>query len=225
MVVRVLLVEDDAGVAGALAESLHARGHPVTSVGRGADALHRHRDADLVLLDLGLPDLDGLDVLRKIRAVSPVPVIVLTARGDERSVVRGLRLGADDYLTKPVRLAELLARMDAVVRRAVAREAPADNAGDVVRVEDVEIDLGARRVLVAGHDVGLTTKEFEILAVLAARPGTAVSRQQLMDEVWGDAYLAVSRSLDVHLTGLRAKLDRPGLLTTIRGYGYRLGRD
>ncbi|MCR6482173.1 response regulator transcription factor [Amycolatopsis sp. OK19-0408] len=221
MAVRVLLVEDDAGVAGALAESLHARGHPVTSVGRGADALSRHRDADLVLLDLGLPDLDGLDVLRKIRAVSPVPVIVLTARGDERSIVRGLRLGADDYLTKPVRLAELLARMDAVLRRAVAREAPA---GDVVRVEDVEIDLGARRVLVAGHDIGLTTKEFAILAVLAARPGTAVSRQQLMDEVWGDAYLAVSRSLDVHLTGLRAKLDRPGLLTTIRGFGYRLGR-
>jgi DNA-binding response OmpR family regulator len=220
--VRVLLVEDDAGVAGALAESLHARGHPVTSVGRGADALHHHRAADLVLLDLGLPDLDGLDVLRKIRAVSPVPVIVLTARGDERSVVRGLRLGADDYLTKPVRLAELLARMDAVVRRAVARATPA---GDVVRVEDVEIDLGARRVLVAGNDVGLTTKEFEILAVLAARPGTAVSRQQLMDEVWGDAYLAVSRSLDVHLTGLRGKLDRPGLLTTIRGFGYRLGRD
>ncbi|MET8998377.1 response regulator transcription factor [Amycolatopsis sp. Hca4] len=222
MTVRVLLVEDDAGVAGALAESLHARGHPVTSVARGADALHHHRAADLVLLDLGLPDLDGLDVLRKIRAVSPVPVIVLTARGDERSVVRGLRLGADDYLTKPVRLAELLARMDAVVRRAVARATPA---GDVVRVEDVEIDLGARRVLVAGNDVGLTTKEFEILAVLAARPGTAVSRQQLMDEVWGDAYLAVSRSLDVHLTGLRAKLDRPGLLTTIRGFGYRLGRD
>ncbi|MFJ1759675.1 response regulator transcription factor [Amycolatopsis sp. NPDC088138] len=222
MAVRVLLVEDDAGVAGALAESLHARGHPVTSVGRGADALHRHRDADLVLLDLGLPDIDGLDVLRKIRAVSPVPVIVLTARGDERSVVRGLRLGADDYLTKPVRLAELLARMDAVARRAITRDAPA---GDVVHVEDVEIDLAARRVRAGGADIALTTKEFEILAVLAARLGTAVSRQQLMDEVWGDAYLAVSRSLDVHLTGLRAKLDRPGLLTTIRGFGYRLGRD
>ncbi|MFI5606761.1 response regulator transcription factor [Amycolatopsis sp. NPDC051903] len=220
---RVLLVEDDTGVAGALAETLHARGHAVTSVGRGADALHRHRDADLLLLDLGLPDLDGLDVLRKIRQVSPVPVIVLTARGDERSVVRGLRLGADDYLTKPVRLAELLARMDAVVRRAGARGAPAADA--VVRLEDVEIDLGARRVLVAGHDIGLTTKEFAVLAVLAARPGTAVSRQQLMDQVWGDAYLAVSRSLDVHMTQLRAKLDRPGLLTTIRGFGYRLGRD
>ncbi|MEW2499606.1 response regulator transcription factor [Amycolatopsis sp. NPDC047767] len=219
---RVLLVEDDTGVAGALAETLDARGHTVTSVGRGADALHRHREADLLLLDLGLPDLDGLDVLRKIRQVSGVPVIVLTARGDERSVVRGLRLGADDYLTKPVRLAELLARMDAVVRRAGGRDTPADDA--VVRLEDVEIDLGGRRVLVAGRDIGLTTKEFAVLAVLAARPGTAVSRQQLMDEVWGDAYLAISRSLDVHMTQLRAKLDRPGLLTTIRGFGYRLGR-
>ncbi|WP_158885646.1 response regulator transcription factor [Amycolatopsis anabasis] len=220
MAVRVLLVEDDDGVADALSESLHARGHPVTRVARGSDALTRHRDADLVLLDLGLPDLDGLDVLRKIRQVSEVAVVVLTARDDERSVVRGLRLGADDYLAKPVRLAELLARMDAVVRRAGARTAPA---ADTVRIEDVEIDLGARRVLVGGVDVGLTTKEFDVLAVLAARPGTAVSRQQLMDEVWGDAYLAVSRSLDVHLTQLRAKLNRPGLLSTIRGFGYRLG--
>ncbi|MFE6616179.1 response regulator transcription factor [Amycolatopsis sp. NPDC057786] len=222
MAVRVLLVEDDAGVADALSEALHARGHTVSHAIRGCDALHRHRGADLILLDLGLPDMDGLDVLRKMRQVSLVPVLVLTARGDERSIVRGLRLGADDYLTKPVRLAELLARMDAVVRRAATAVAPQD---DVVRVEDVEIDLGARRVLVDGTDIGLTTKEFAVLAVLAARPGTAVSRQQLMDEVWGDAYLAVSRSLDVHLTQLRAKLDRPGLLTTIRGFGYRLGRD
>ncbi|WP_033287547.1 response regulator transcription factor [Amycolatopsis jejuensis] len=217
---RVLLVEDDTGVARALAETLDARGHSVTAVGRGADALTRHRDADLLLLDLGLPDLDGLDVLRKIRQVSGVPLIVLTARDDERSVVRALRLGADDYLAKPVRLAELLARMDAVARRAGS---PATTP-EVVHVEDVEIDLGARRVLVGGRDAGLTTKEFAVLAVLAARPGTAVSRQQLMDEVWGDAYLAVSRSLDVHMTQLRAKLDRPGLLTTIRGFGYRLGR-
>jgi DNA-binding response OmpR family regulator len=146
--------------------------------------------------------------------------MVLTARDDERSIVRGLRLGADDYLPKPVRLAELLARMDAVVRRAGLRGGPPP---EVVNFGDVEVDLGARRVLVGGSDAGLTTKEFEVLAVLAARPGTAVSRQQLMDEVWGDAYLAVSRSLDVHLTQLRAKLDRPGLITTIRGFGYRLG--
>ncbi|GAA3570161.1 response regulator transcription factor [Amycolatopsis ultiminotia] len=219
---RVLLVEDDTGVARALAETLHAHGHTVTAVGRGADALNRHRDAEVLLLDLGLPDLGGVDVLRKIRQVSPVPVIVLTARDDERSVVRALRLGADDYLTKPVRLAELLARMDAVVRRAGSRGSAPDER--VVRIEDVEIDLGGHRVLVGGHDAALTAKEFAVLAVLAARPGTAVSRQQLMDEVWGDAYLAVSRSLDVHMTQLRAKLDRPGLLTTIRGFGYRLGR-
>jgi DNA-binding response OmpR family regulator len=220
--VRVLFVEDDAGVADALSEALQSRGHTVARVARGSDALNRHRDADVVLLDLGLPDMDGLEVLRKMRQVSAVPVLVLTARGDERSVVRGLRLGADDYLTKPVRLAELLARMDAVVRRAAASGRPPE---EIVRLEDVEIDLSARRVHVGGKDIGLTTKEFDVLAVLAARPGTAVSRQQLMDEVWGDAYLAVSRSLDVHLTQLRAKLDRPGLVTTIRGFGYRLGRD
>lgn len=110
---RVLLVEDDDGVAGALSEALGVRGHAVTRVTRGADALGKHHEADLLLLDLGLPDADGLDVLRKIRQVSAVPVLVLTARDDERSTVRGLRLGADDYLAKPVRLAELLARMDA----------------------------------------------------------------------------------------------------------------
>jgi DNA-binding response OmpR family regulator len=221
MAVRVLLVEDDAGVAGALAETLDARGHAVAHVTRGEDALTRHRDADLVLLDLGLPDTDGLDVLRKIRQVSAVPVLVLTARDDERTVVRGLRLGADDYLAKPVRLAELLARMDAVLRRAGTRPAGAGT----VRLGDVEIDLTARRLVVGGEVVAVTTKEFDVLAVLAALPGTAVSRQQLMDEVWGDAYLAVSRSLDVHLTQLRAKLNRPGLLRTIRGFGYRLGGD
>lgn len=217
--VRVLLVEDDDGVADALVDSLGAHGHQPTRVRRGEDALLAHRDADLALLDLGLPDLDGLEVLRKLRAVSTLPVIVLTARGDERSVVRGLRLGADDYLVKPVRLSELLARIEAVTRRAAAaRPEP-----QVVVVGDIEVDLGARRVVVGGAEVELTAKEFAVLAALARRAGTAVSRQQLMDEVWGDAYVAVSRSLDVHLTQLRAKLRRPELLTTIRGFGYRLG--
>ncbi len=214
-----LLVEDDDGVADALVDSLGAHGHQPTRVRRGEDALLAHRDADLALLDLGLPDLDGLEVLRKLRAVSTLPVIVLTARGDERSVVRGLRLGADDYLVKPVRLSELLARIEAVTRRAAAaRPEP-----QVVVVGDIEVDLGARRVVVGGAEVELTAKEFAVLAALARRAGTAVSRQQLMDEVWGDAYVAVSRSLDVHLTQLRAKLRRPELLTTIRGFGYRLG--
>ncbi|WP_435281620.1 response regulator transcription factor [Streptomyces koelreuteriae] len=216
---RVLLAEDDDGVAGALTEALYDNGHAPARVKRGEDVLARHRQADLLLLDLGLPDLDGLDVLRKLRAVSPLPVVVLTARGDERSVVRGLRLGADDYLVKPVRLAELLARIEAVTRRAT----PAAPAARTVRVADVEVDLDARRVTVGGAEVRLTTKEFEVLAALAARAGSAVSRQQLMDEVWGDAFLAVSRSLDVHLTQVRAKLGRPEVLTTIRGFGYRFG--
>ncbi|MFJ2815303.1 response regulator transcription factor [Streptomyces sp. NPDC087294] len=217
---HVLLAEDDDGVAGALTEALYEYGHLPTRVRRGEEVLARHRQADLVLLDLGLPDLDGLDVLRKLRAVSAVAVVVLTARGDERSVVRGLRLGADDYLVKPVRLAELLARIEAVARRTSVRVAPAS---PVVRAGDVEVDLDARRVLVGGAEVRLTTKEFAVLAVLAARAGSAVSRQQVLDEVWGDAYLAVSRSLDVHLTQVRAKLGRPEVLTTIRGFGYRFG--
>ncbi|MER5942372.1 response regulator transcription factor [Streptomyces sp. NPDC001928] len=217
---HVLLAEDDDGVAGALTEVLYEHGHLPTRVRRGEPAPPRHRQADLLLLDLGLPDLDGLEVLRKVRAVSGLPVVVLTARGDERSVVRGLRLGADDYLVKPVRLAELLARIDAVTRRAAP---PTPPAARTVRAGDVEVDLDARRVTVGGAEVRLTTKEFAVLAALAGRAGTAVSRQQLMDEVWGDAYLAVSRSLDVHLTQLRAKLGRPDVLTTIRGFGYRFG--
>ena len=216
---RVLLVEDDDGVADALVDVLAAHGHQPTRVARGADALTRHRDHDLVLLDLGLPDLDGLELLRKLRKVASLPVIVLTARGEERTVVRGLRSGADDYLVKPVRMAELMARIDVVSRRHSA----AAPAGEVVSAGDVRVDLRTRRVQVAGRDVELTPKEFEVLAVLAGQVGTAVSRQRLMDEVWGDAYLAISRSLDVHIAQLRAKLDRPELLTTIRGFGYRFG--
>jgi len=217
---RVLLVEDNDAVANALIDVLGANGHRPTWCRVGADALTAHRGADVVLLDLGLPDIDGLEVLRRLRRVSAVPVLVLTARGDERSVVRGLRGGADDYLVKPIRLRELLARIEAVSRRAPAGGTPPE---PVVRAGDLSIDLAARTVAVAGEPVELTTKEFDVLAVLARQAGTAVSRQQIMDQVWGDAYLAVSRSLDVHMTTLRAKLDRPELLHTIRGYGYRLG--
>ncbi|MGI5456444.1 response regulator transcription factor [Streptomyces sp. CA-249302] len=218
---HILLAEDDDGVAAALVEVLYDHGHLTRRVRRGRDVLTYHRSADLLLLDLGLPDADGLDVLRTLRTVSGMSVVVLTARGDERSVVRGLRLGADDYLVKPVRLAELLARIDAVTRRAAA--VPDSPAARTVRAGDVEVDLDAHRVRVGGAEVELTAKEFAVLAALAGRAGTAVSRQQLLDEVWGDAFHAVSRSLDVHLTQLRAKLGRPELLTTIRGFGYRFG--
>ncbi|WP_329338799.1 response regulator transcription factor [Streptomyces sp. NBC_01352] len=217
---QILLAEDDDGVAAALVEVLYDHGHVTRRVRYGSEVMTYHRSSDLLLLDLGLPDIDGLDVLRALRAVSDLSVVVLTARGDERSVVRGLRLGADDYLVKPVRLAELLARIETVTRRTAAKGAPAVR---TVRAGDVEVDLDARRVRVGGAEVELTTKEFDILAVLAGRAGTAVSREQLLDEVWGDAHHAVSRSLDVHLTQLRGKLRRPELLTTIRGFGYRFG--
>ncbi|GHI97657.1 MULTISPECIES: response regulator transcription factor [Streptomyces] len=217
---EILLAEDDDGVAGALVEVLYDHGHVTRRVTRGKDVLTYHRSSDLLLLDLGLPDVDGLEVLRRLRAVSDLSVVVLTARGDERSVVRGLRLGADDYLVKPVRLTELLARIEAVTRRTAAQAPPAAR---TVRVGDVEILLDARQVRVDGTEIELTAKEYDVLAVLARRTGTAVSREQVLDEVWGDANHAVSRSLDVHLTQLRAKLGRPELLTTIRGFGFRLG--
>ena len=170
-------------------------------------------------LDLGLPDLDGLQVLRQLRAVSAVPVVILTARTDERSIVRGLRGGADDYVVKPPRIAELMARIETVTRRA----AVAAGSSPVVTTGDVRVDLAARTVEVGGEPVALTQKEFELVEALVERPGSAVSRQQLMDRIWGDAFVAVSRTLDVHMTGLRAKLNRPGLISTIRGYGYRWG--
>ena len=171
---QLLLAEDDDGVAAALVEVLYDHGHDTRRVRFGKDVMTYHRSADLLLLDLGLPDIDGLEVLRGLRAVSDLPVVILTARGDERSVVRGLRLGADDYLVKPVRLTELLARIDAVTRR--IRAAGAVPGVRAVRAGDVEIDLDARRVRVAEAEVELTAKEFDVLAVLARREGTAVSR-------------------------------------------------
>jgi DNA-binding response OmpR family regulator len=220
---RVLLVEDDHGVGGAIKDVLDARGHPVEWVTRGADALLRHRGADLLLLDLGLPDISGLEVLRRLRRLVATPVLILTAQGThERDVVRGLRLGADDYLLKPVRMDELLARMEAVLRRTSHRDT-GEPAPSRVQVNDIAIDLDTHLVTVAGEEVVLTRIEFEILSVLARKAGAAVSREQLLDEVWGDAYVAVSRTFDVHLSKLRKKLGQPSPLHNIRGFGYRLG--
>ena len=219
---RVLVVEDDDGVANAVVEALGAHGHVVARASRGAEVWARVRHADLVLLDLGLPDGDGLEVLRKLRRIAGTPVLILTARSSERDVVRGLHLGADDYLVKPVRLHELLARVDAVARRVGPGRGMGGSVPDVVDIDGLSVDFGARRAAMGGVEIGLTVTEFNILAALARRPGAAVSRQQLLDEVWGDAYLAVSRSLDVHVAALRGKLGRPGLLTTIRGFGFRL---
>jgi len=220
---RTLIAEDDELLGRALRDVLTANGHVVTRVSCGADVLLRHSEAQVILLDLGLPDLDGLEVLRKLRLVDDdVVVIVLTARDDERSVVLALRLGADDYLTKPVRLAELLARIDASVRRR-RRSSPDATGHESAGHESagLRIDYGPRHVTVDGELLHLTPIEFDLLAVLARRAGTAVSREVIQDEIWGDTFLTKSKALDVHLHQLRMKLGKP-VITTIRGFGYRL---
>ncbi|THA86940.1 response regulator transcription factor [Streptomyces sp. A0592] len=218
-----LLVEDDDRMAQALGTALAQRGHTVRRVARGQDALRHTREAEFVLLDLGLPDLDGIELLRRLRTVCGVPLIVVTARCEERDIVQGLRAGADDYVVKPFRMAELMARIDSVRRRTDAhadRDVPGTAA---VRRGDVDVDPAGRTVTVAGAEVRLTRREFDVLALLAARPDEVHSREEILDRIWGDAFLAASRSLDVHVAGIRAKTGRSGIVRTVRGYGYQLG--
>ncbi len=216
---HVLIVEDDDAMASALGAAVASAGHKPTRVSRGEDALLDHRNHEVILLDLGLPDLDGLDVLRKLRQVTHVPILILTARDDERSVVLGLRSGADDYLVKPVKLVELLARIEAVTRR-TNRSGP--SAPQQIVVGPLAVDLDRRVAAVENRELSLTATEFDLLALLAKNAGSVVTREQILDALWGDAFLAHSRSLDVHLTGLRAKLKLPGFIINVRGVGYRV---
>jgi DNA-binding response OmpR family regulator len=215
----VLLVEDNPAFAQAVKPQLLRAGHFPTVVTHAADALTRFGGADVVLLDLLLPDGHGLDVLRGIRAESAVPVLVLTAVGDNRTLVRALQLGADDYLVKPFGKDELLARITAVVRRSRLRSRRPPS---TVVARDVTIDLTARRVLAGGVEVDLTKKEFTVLALLARHPGTLVTRHGLLEAGWGDSDPTRDRSLSVVMTTLRKKLNRPGLIVTQHGLGYRL---
>ena len=213
---RVLLVEDDDAIAEPLAEGLSREGLEVARVSTGAAALAAD-PGDLVLLDLGLPDLDGLEVCRQLRARSSVPVIVITARGEELDRVLGLELGADDYVVKPFGFRELMARIRAVTRRTAGQGAP-----PVVHVGDLEVDLRSRRVAVAGDEIELTRKEFDLLALLAADPGALRTRQEILEEVWDAHWYGPTKTLDVHVAGLRKKLRDPGLIETVRGVGFRL---
>ncbi|MCY0904501.1 response regulator transcription factor [Arthrobacter sp. H14-L1] len=219
---EVLIVEDDDAMASALSAAVGSAGHRATRVSRGADALLAHRRFEVILLDLGLPDLDGLDVLRKLRQVTHCPILILTARNDERSVVLGLRSGADDYLVKPVKLIELLARIEAVTRRAGR---PHDDRPRRIVIGDLEVDLDRRVAAVGPRALPLTATEFDLLALLARQAGSVVTRERILDALWGDAFVASSRSLDVHLTGLRAKLQLPGFIINVRGIGYRIETD
>ncbi len=218
-----LLVEDDDSIALGLGRALEASGYTVVRVTTGAGALARAgADCDLVLLDLGLPDMDGIDVCRAIRRADPLlPVVMFTARQEEIDVVLGLDAGAVDYVTKPFRLAELLARVRAQLRRV---DAPGP--GLSVEVGDLRLDPAARRVWVRGTEVALRAKEHELLARLVRDAGRVVTREDLMADVWDEHWFGSTKTLDVHVASLRRKLDDPAgtasCLTTVRGVGYRL---
>ena len=219
---HILLVEDDDRVAAALRPALHRHGMTTTRLSRGRDVTQHLAGVDVVLLDLGLPDMDGVDVCREIRAAGDVPVIVVSARGEVNDRIQGLHCGADDYLVKPFDTGELLARMHAVLRRRAPAPVPGDP-GEVVTVADVRVDLRRHEVTVAGRSVALTRKEFQILALLAAAGGTVCTRGRIVAEVWGRSWPGANRTLDVHVATLRTKLGRPELVATVRGVGYRLG--
>jgi DNA-binding response OmpR family regulator len=218
---RILVVEDDDHVAGALESALRQRGYHVVCAASGAQALAACRQGpplDLVLLDLGLPDSTGLQLSVTLRGASGAPVVIVTADGEIRSRVEALRLGADDYIVKPFNRAELLARVEAVLRRCRRVAEP-----ETVEVGDVHMDLRARNVTVAGRSVALTRMEFGLLAMLVRNRGSVVERQRILVQVWGTDWLGTSRTLEVHVATVRRKLGRPWIIETARGVGYRLG--
>ena len=215
----ILLVEDEEDIASLVRAYLERDGFRVVWATRGIEglaALEQH-DVRLAILDLQLPDADGFDVCRAIRSSSALPVVMLTARDEEVDRVAGLEHGGDDYGTKPFSPRELTARVRAVLRRVEP-----DPGGARLEAGDVVLDRDARTVTVAGTELELTAREFDLLWHLAARPGLVVSRAQLLDRVWGMAFPGGTRTVDVHVAQLRRKLDRPGLIRTVRGSGYKL---
>jgi DNA-binding response OmpR family regulator len=224
----ILVVEDDPGIRTALSRGLADRGHAVSSVPGGMRALEAclREDPDVVLLDLGLPDIPGLQVLAMLRGVSAVPVIVITAQDEDSTLVAALDGGADDYVVKPFGLEQIAARIRAVLRRA-AQAADADGgAGGGIRVGDLAVDPRSRTVTLAGEPVDLTRREFDLLLALASRPGEVVTKRELLSEVWQQPWGGGDRTVDVHLSWLRRKLgetaSNPRYLHTVRGVGVRL---
>jgi len=222
---RVLLVEDDASIREVATLGLRGAGFRVTTAGDGREGLGRSREEefDLVILDVMLPTLDGFEVCREIRKSSRVPIVMLTARSDTVDVVVGLESGADDYVTKPFEMPELIARCRAVLRR--ASSVPDDPS---IRIGDLEIDPSGFVARRAGRDTGLTATEFRLLLELARRPGQVFTRELLLDRVWNYEFLGDSRMVDVAVQRLRAKIEddpaSPRFVKTVRGVGYRLDR-
>ncbi|MDX3852008.1 response regulator transcription factor [Streptomyces sp. AK02-01A] len=227
---RLLLVEDDNHVAAALSAVLAKHGLEVVHARSGEEALRALLPAvsagkapfAVILLDLGLPDQDGYQVCGKIRKITSTPVIMVTARADVRSRIHGLNLGADDYVVKPYDTGELLARIHAVSRRTTSGEESGQAVETAQRFGRLTLELPTRRVSVDGTAVQLTRKEFDLLALLAQRPGVVFGREQIISEVWRTSWEGTGRTLEVHVASLRGKLGMPALIETVRGVGYRL---
>ena len=223
----ILVVDDEPKIVQLARDYLEHAGFAVVTAGDGPSALAAVRTShpQLVVLDLGLPELDGLEVTRTLRRESAIPIVILTARDDELDKVLGLELGADDYLTKPFSPRELVARVKAVLRRTEAALEPAD----VVRVGDVVLDVPRMRTEVAGHPVDLTPTEFQLLATLARQPGRIFTRSQLLDAIHGIAFESYERAIDTHVKNLRRKLEpdprAPRYVFTVYGVGYRFADD
>jgi len=219
---RVLVVEDDLDIAPPLVRALSREGHEVDMASTGAEALKRVPQCDLVLLDLGLPDKDGLEVCREFRSLGlDTPVLMLTARTSEADIIVGLDAGADDYLTKPFRVAEMQARVRALLRRRTV--------GSVLHAGDVSLDLGSRRVTVNDTEVALTRTEASLLVLLLRDAGLAVTRDRMVRDVWGGTWPGAEQTIDVHMSSLRRKLNQAGgsrdRITTLRGIGYRFEKE
>jgi DNA-binding response OmpR family regulator len=216
--VNVLVVEDDEPIALALINGLRREGFGAQHAASAAAALNA-LPTDFILLDLSLPDLDGVALFHALREVTSAPIIMVTARGSEEDRIAGLDLGADDYVVKPFGVRELIARINAVLRRSVPKEADLPS---VQVIDDVEIDRRVRTVTSFGAVVPLTPKEYGILEFLARDPGAVVTRQELLDGVWGPHWYGTTKMIDVHVASLRRKLGAPNFIETLRGVGFRI---
>lgn len=219
------MAEDDEHVADALTDALRQHGHTVLWKSDGGDAVEAAEQADFVLLDLGLPDLDGYEVCRRIRATSTIPIIALTARSEEIDRVMLLQAGADDYVVKPYGFRELLARIEAVTRRTIQAVLPAGTSTPEeppLTMGALTIDIRVRKASMAGGPLSLTAKEFDLLALLAAERGAVLTREQIIERVWDENWFGSTRTLDVHVGTLRTKLGDKRWIETVRGVGFRL---
>ena len=222
---RILIVDDDELIADSLSYSLKLEGYETRSVGLGAQALDALSafSPDLVVLDLNLPDINGMEVCRQMRIRGTIPVIMLTARDDEIDRVMGLEIGADDYLTKPFAFRELLARIRALLRRVQFDQQ--EQTPSLINIGAITLDKKGRRILRHNNEIEVSAREFDLLELLMQNAGTALSREQLLDQVWGQDWVGDHRTLNVHVRWLRVKLEEdpasPRLIQTVRGYGYR----